>query len=75
METVKQKEDLFSYHELTGDGQIKALTIAFEFRSLLATLERLVPEGTELEVTRQKLQEACFFAKRGMALANCAKRE
>ncbi len=60
----------FQVHMLTEEGKTKALMIAQAFDSLLANLTAIVPEGRELAIVRTKLEEACFFAKKGMANAN-----
>jgi hypothetical protein len=62
----------FTVHRLTGEGMVKAAEIAEEFSKLLDRVEVLVPQAgdnaRELALVRTKLQEACFFAKRAMAL-------
>lgn len=60
----------FQVHMLTEEGKTKAREIAESFDALLTKLEALVPEGRELAITRTKLEEACFFAKKGMAQKN-----
>ena len=64
----------FQVHHLNETGMTKAVEIADIFSDCLEEVEKLLPEkcrGKSLVVT--KLQEACFFAKREIALdpANC----
>ena len=60
----------FRTHTLTEDGKAKAAKIAMAFDSLLAELETIVPTGRPLSLVKTKLEEACFYAKKGMAEAN-----
>lgn len=57
----------FEVHTLTGDGQLKAKEIAEAFDGLLSRLYYFIPEGRERAIVVTKLEEACFFAKKGMA--------
>ena len=57
----------FTFHKLNSDGMIKADLIAREFDRLLEALAPLCPTGREMSITRTKLEEACFFAKKAMA--------
>lgn len=57
----------FQVHKLTPDGIEKAKVIACKFDELLCSLVALLPAGRHLAVTRTKLEEACFFAKKAMA--------
>lgn len=57
----------FLVHKLTDDGIALAKEIADAFDYLLSHLEEMVPEGRELSIVRTKLEEASFFAKKGMA--------
>lgn len=65
-------QQLFKFHKLTEDGEEKARLIALHFSTLLHALENVVPPGRELSVVKTKLEEACFFAKKGMAVENVA---
>ena len=60
----------FKVHMLNEEGKQKAQQIAEGFDELLTKLEVLVPEGRELALVRMKLEEASFFAKKGMAQQN-----
>lgn len=68
----EQKEtSIFDVHILNKNGIDKAETIAKIFRGALKDLEFLCDNehaGREMAIVRTKLQEACFFAKRAMAL-------
>lgn len=60
--------DEFKVHRLNEEGLKKADELASEFASLLDTVEHMIPAGRERAIVVTKLQEACFFAKRGLAL-------
>lgn len=59
----------FRTYRLNEAGQQKAEYIAEAFDELLTKLERVVPEGNQLGLCRNQLEQACFFAKKGMAMA------
>lgn len=58
----------FQVHTLTPEGQEFARHIAEEFDALLICLTDILPPGRELALVTTKLEEACFYAKKGMAL-------
>lgn len=58
----------FKVHRLNVQGLVKADRLANAFATCLAEVEGLVPAGHELSLVVTKMQEACFFAKRGIAL-------
>jgi hypothetical protein len=58
----------FNVHLLNEEGLKKASDIAEILSEALTKLEVLVPKGREMSLVVTKLQEAGFFAKRGMAL-------
>jgi len=58
----------FSVHKLNEDGIEKAVLIRDAFDNLLTTLESLCFSSREFSVTKTKLEEACFFAKKAMAV-------
>lgn len=58
----------FAVHMLNDEGKKQAYALAEEFSSLLSYVEELVPAGRERALVITKLQEACFFAKRGVAV-------
>jgi hypothetical protein len=60
----------FAVHMLTDEGKVKAEAIAQSFDRLLTELRSLVPIGRELALTVTKLEEAAFFAKKGIVKAN-----
>ena len=62
--------DAFEVHMLTEEGKIKARMIASDFNDLLTKIQTMVPPGRELSVVITKLEEACFFVKKGMAKNN-----
>lgn len=57
----------FQVHMLNENGKRKAREIAEGFSILLAGVEALGVTGRELALVKTKLEEACFFAKRGIA--------
>lgn len=60
---------MFEVHMLNEDGKRKAVDLAQGFKNLVGILEELCgPEGREMAIVRTKLEEACFFAKRAMAV-------
>lgn len=61
----------FEVHTLTDDGIAKAGAIADAFDALLNTIIEIIPNGRELSLVKTKLEEASFFAKKAMAMANC----
>lgn len=60
--------DLFKFHKLNIQGQDNAKRIARDFEVLLANISECIGEGRELSIVKTKLEEACFFAKKGMAM-------
>lgn len=65
--------NLFKVHKLNEDGMSKAKTIQIAFDSLKTLLDGLCSEATphllqrELTLCHEKLEEACFYAKKSMA--------
>jgi hypothetical protein len=57
----------FQVHLLNKKGIEKANEIAERFDLLLGWLVTVLPEGRELSIVKTKLEEASFFAKKGMA--------
>lgn len=59
----------FDVHMLNADGKGRAHDIAKQFSVCLNHLEAIIgADGREMAIVRTKLQEACFFAKRAMAV-------
>ncbi len=58
----------FAVHLLNDAGIEKAKIIGDAFSTLLDQVEMLVPPGRERSLVATKLQEACYFAKRGIAV-------
>ena len=61
-------DSLFEVHRLNEAGLEKAGVIANAFNELLNEIRPLVPEGREWSIVKTKLEEACFYAKKGLAL-------
>ena len=60
--------DLFKFHKLNEAGQNKAMEIQRIFESTLEALLPILGEGREGAIVKTKLEEACFFAKKAMAI-------
>lgn len=71
MPTIRSE---FAVHRLNPPGFLKAEQLAAAFSKLLNEIDELVPDGREKSLVITKLQEACFFAKRGIAV-NTANQE
>lgn len=63
-------DTLFAFHKLNQTGQAKALEIARLFDNLASDLHKVIEldGGREWSIVRTKLEEACFFAKKAMAV-------
>lgn len=59
---------LFKVHRLNPAGLEAADKIASEFDRLLLELESLCADSREFSVAKTKLEEACFFAKKSLAI-------
>jgi hypothetical protein len=57
----------FTVHMLNDEGKKKAGIIASAFDECLEKLKSTCPEGREFAITKTKLEEASFFAKKSMA--------
>lgn len=57
----------FEVVSLNKEGIKKAQFVSEEFDSLLSQILTVVPEGRYLSLVRTKLEEASFFAKKGIA--------
>lgn len=58
----------FSVHLLNETGICKAAALADIFSEALDKIEAILPPGRERALVITKLQEAAFFAKRGIAI-------
>lgn len=59
----------FGFHKLNNDGQEKAQKIQLIFENCLAELQQSIEvNGREFAICKTKLEEACFFAKKAMAV-------
>lgn len=62
-------DPLFEVHRLNEEGLRKADNLARTFDTLLTHLKTLCPENTrEFSIVKTKLEEACFFAKKSLAM-------
>lgn len=59
--------DEFRVHKLNEHGLEAADRLADAFSTLLTEVDKLVPAGRERSLVVTKLQEASFWAKRGVA--------
>lgn len=58
----------FEVHMLNEEGKQKAVVIACKFYELWCSLQGLnATPGREMSIVHEKLEEACFFAKKAMA--------
>lgn len=60
--------DEFNVHILNDQGIALAKQVAEIFSAALDQIESIIPPGRERALVATKLQEAAFFAKRGVAL-------
>jgi hypothetical protein len=60
--------DEFKVHLLNEAGLAKAKQLEDAFTTLLASIEQIVPVSRERSLVVTKLQEASFWAKRGIAV-------
>lgn len=72
MEEDKDKTEFklheaFAVHKLNEHGMMRAHEVAYEFHQTLENLKALGVDGRYLAIVTTKLEEACFFAKKGMA--------
>jgi hypothetical protein len=58
----------FEVHKLSESGIAKAKQIAEEFDKLLIAVTALTAPGREISIFKTKLEEACFFAKKAIAV-------
>lgn len=62
-------DTIFESIALNEQGQKRLASITLAFNDLLDGIRPIVPEGREWSIIKTKLEEACFYAKRGMSLA------
>lgn len=72
-----RRYEYFSSHKLNEKGRGNAELIRCLFDGLLNELDKLCKEGREFSLTKTKLEEASFYAKKAMAIdeANQLKEE
>jgi hypothetical protein len=58
----------FQVHMLNDDGVDKASQLGEIFSTALTEIEKLVPKSRELSLVVTHLQDASFWAKRGIAV-------
>lgn len=63
-----KKNPEFAVYMLNEEGKNQARAIQDAFDSCLNTLELVCIEGRSLSIVKTKLEEACFFAKKAMAI-------
>lgn len=68
MELKQKCNPEFAVHMLNDEGQKKAHQIQGSFDFLLNSLSILCMPGREFSIVKTKLEEACFFAKKAMAI-------
>ena len=60
----------FEVHVLSKHGLERAVSIAESFDILLKSLMVMCPHCREFSIAKTKLEEACFFAKKAMAISH-----
>lgn len=65
---MNTEEDMFKFHKLNKLGIANVEVISGHFINLLGTLKVFCPEGREFSIVKTKLEEACFFAKKAIAI-------
>lgn len=60
--------DYFGFHKLNEAGQEKAVKIQQIFEQAHKDLEGLLAHPRAAAIVATKLEEACFFAKKSMAI-------
>jgi hypothetical protein len=68
MEGGEKMDKAFEVHMLNEGGRKKAREIAEAFNLLLEVVTAMGADPRLLSITRTKLEEACFFAKKAMAM-------
>ena len=68
-----QNKNMFKFHKLNEAGQEKSKSIQAVFETTVSALETCCAEssqvgGREFAIAKTKLEEACFFAKKSMAM-------
>jgi hypothetical protein len=58
----------FEVHMLNDQGKKHAQELALRFSDLLGWCRAIGTEGRELSLVATKLEEACFFAKKALAI-------
>lgn len=58
----------FAVHILNEKGIAAAKTIQLVFDRALNNLKEICTEGREFSIAKTKLEEACFFTKKAMAI-------
>lgn len=66
--TEIKRNPQFSVHMLNDYGKVHAKTIQELFDFTLNRLTEICSSGRELAIVATKLEEACFFAKKAMAI-------
>lgn len=68
-EYATMPRDEFAVHMLNDVGKEKAGALAILFSDCLGAVESIVgSQGREMAIVRTKMEEASFFAKKGMAV-------
>jgi hypothetical protein len=61
--------NMFKFHRLNTEGAVKATRIQHLFEATVGALEEIIgTDNREMSLVRTKLEEACFFAKKAMAV-------
>lgn len=66
--TEPKRNPEFAVHMLNEAGKANAHDLRDAFDDLLNRLEQLCNPGREFSIVKTKLEEACFFAKKSLAV-------
>lgn len=58
----------FAVHMLNNKGKRKANEIATAFDTCMSVIEKHCPPGRLLAIVKTTMEQACFFAKKSMAI-------
>jgi len=65
---MRNLDPLFSSHKLRPEATTRVNAVKESFDDLLHTLRTLCPPGREFALVKTKLEEACFYAVKAVAI-------
>ena len=57
----------FKVHLMNDKGIVKMKEMAEHYNYLMHNIDGLIPDGRYKAIVKTKLEEACFFSKKGIA--------